>query len=107
MKSVERLVLETSTISSPVSGVAHPEQGPALGLAGGLDLEVEALGRPGVGEVGMGRDLALVGEQQPDHAGRGLRLQLRQTGSASRDGSQVLPAGERVPRLPPREVLFF
>jgi hypothetical protein len=29
--------------------IADPEQGAALGLAGCLDLEVEAFGRPGVG----------------------------------------------------------
>ena len=86
-----------------VEGSHH---GDFLGLTGRGHPQVGATLGPGSGQIGMGQRLALVGEQQHDVAGLGLRLAQQEPQADAIDRLGVLPVLQVVPRSAPAEVFL-
>ena len=77
------------------------------GLAGCLYAEVCAALGPGTGEIGVGQRLALVGKQQDDVTGRGLRLAQDKPQADVINLVRALTALQRVPGPPEAEPAFL
>ena len=87
--------------------IERAHHGDLPGLSGRRHAKVGPTLCPGASEIGMRQRLALVGEQENDIAGRGLRLAQLQPQADTIDLVGDLPAFQRVPRPSEAEPPFL